>query len=118
MGNLTHTFQATSEVIQDATFSINLFDDALNEREEKFVAVVTVTRIQNQEEDAEEQSDRLYAIVTIRVNPRAPDGQSTYVILFPLKTVLLSPLSSLLPHSRHHTICLSTSTDWQHSHCV
>ena len=75
-GDLIHTFQAISEVRQDATFSVNLIDDDLIEPEEKFVALITVTRIKNVEEDIEEPSDRLYATLTILAHPDAPDLKS------------------------------------------
>ena len=68
-----------SALRQTTDFRIDIVDDNINERLEQFLVVVGVTNIQNEEEDifVPENSARLFATVTIRVDPDNPDSQST-----------------------------------------
>ena len=75
---LVHTFEAVSSLGQMYTFDIYILDDDRNELEEEFVALIDVTRIQNEEQDTFDPdiSERLYTTITIGIDPDNPDSES------------------------------------------
>jgi hypothetical protein len=70
-GTLTHTFEPVNDIRQTTTFDIDIVNDDRNERIEDFVAVVTVTRIENRQFDILQTSSnlRLFTTVTILIDP-------------------------------------------------
>ena len=69
-GTLTHTFEPVNDIRQTTTFDIDIVNDDRNERIEDFVAVVTVTRIENRQFDILQTSSnlRLFTTVTILID--------------------------------------------------
>ena len=84
-----------SAVRQVVDFDIDIVDDSINEKEEQFIALVGVNRVANSEEDFydPEDSERLFATVTIGIDPDNPDSQSLSRLL--AYFYLLSPFPSL-----------------------
>ena len=76
---MTHTFEPVNDIRQTVTFDIDIVNDDRNEYVEEFVAMVTVTGIEN---DFDIQtfppSLRLFTIVKILIDPNAPDSESMY----------------------------------------
>jgi hypothetical protein len=61
-----------SAVRQTVDFVIDIVDDSINEKEEQFIVLVEVIRIANSV-DTPEESERLFATVTIGIDPNEPD---------------------------------------------
>ena len=71
-----HTFRSMNTLHQTAGLTIDIVDDTINEQVEQFLAVVSVTRIENEADIHEpEQSEQLFTIITILVDPNAPDSE-------------------------------------------
>jgi hypothetical protein len=81
-----------SAVRQTVDFVIDIVDDSINEKEEQFIVLVEVIRIANSV-DTPEESERLFATVTIGIDPNEPDSQSLSHL--PTYFYLSSPFSSL-----------------------
>ena len=122
--DLQHTFHAVSVVRQTVDFNIDIVDDSTNEKKEQFIVLVDEPTIANQEEDFYEpdDSDRLFAVVTINIDPDYPDSQSLSLCLsffflplsivpFPSVCVALSLFRLSLPNYLfiHHHFSFSFS---------
>lgn len=76
-GELTHRFRSISEIRQTTSFLIDLINDHRNEYSEQFIVAVDVTNIQNPDDTFNPGSSlRLFATVTIPVDPDHPDSKS------------------------------------------
>ena len=76
---MTHTFEPINDIRQTVTFDIDIVNDDRNEKVEEFVAVVNVMRIQSQFDREDTSSNlRLFTIVTILIDPNAPDSESMH----------------------------------------
>ena len=71
---LTHTFPSVPKAQQSTAFNIDIVNDAISEKVEQFVVLVTNVNIDGN--DSYSEGERLFATVTILVNPDAPDSQS------------------------------------------
>ena len=79
VGDLTHTFEPINDIRQTVTFDIDIVNDDRNEKVEEFIAVVDVTRIENQFDREQTSSNlRLFTIVEILIDPNAPDSESIH----------------------------------------
>jgi hypothetical protein len=74
-GNLRHNFSSVTSVHQMTIFNIDIINDDINEGVEQFVVVVRVCYIEKENDDmyVAGESERLFSMVTIRIDPNNPD---------------------------------------------
>ena len=119
---LIHTFSpVVSATRQTVDFTIDIVDDTINEKVEQFVVRIVGATTEGTDAYYPEQSDALFATVTILIDPKAPDSQflslSLSLIHPPYLSVCLSlPLLAISSHINYPPLSSfqRQNCGWQH----